>query len=140
MRAAVISNEFRGSVLPVVSPPFASPGEAEAALQDIRRTLGGRERDVIVQPGEGEISPMSEKAALQLLRDDPAWARFLEDFGTAESETHLRAKEFSRCWIVLAVVRGAQIPPGEAFIVDKYSGCVFSRRYVDAVSLEREHG
>lgn len=100
--------------------------------------LDGREPVVLIQPEEEEIPLMSEQKALQLVKRDAVWATFLEDFGATEDGVNLGAKECSRCWVIVATVAGAQIPPGGAFVVDKYSGRVFARRYADVIGATAE--
>jgi hypothetical protein len=135
----VFGADFRGSALPVVSPPFPSRVDADARLREVSRPdISGPDEAILVQPEEQDIPPFSLESALRLLKHDGAWGQFVRDFDTTDAEIEVLTVEHSRCWIVLASVAGAQIPPGEAFVVDKYSRRVFPRRYVDALSSMNE--
>jgi hypothetical protein len=43
----------------------------------------------------------------------------------------IEVAETESCWAVLATSPAGGIPPGDAFLVDKFSGRVFPRRLVD---------
>jgi hypothetical protein len=134
----VFGDDFRGSFLPVTSRQFESHIEAQAKLQELRAAMRGPDEDVLIQPGDDELPSMSEESALGLLKRHDAWGELLENFHSSEGKTRIKSKEHPRCWVLVVTIPGAQIPPGEAFLVDKHSGHVFPRRYVDAISSDGE--
>jgi len=120
----------------VVSRPFESAVEAEITVRALRQANVFRlHEDVLVQPEEENIPPMSERMALRLLEQDAAWIEFRDGFA-AGREIDVKTEEHARCWVFIATVPPAHIPPGEAFLVDKDSRRIFPRRYVDVVRTD----
>ena len=133
----VFGRDFEGSFLPVVSTPFASLDDANARLCEIRTcVVTGSDEDIVVQPEENDILRMPQQSAVEIMKRSSAWTELLRDYGVDESGVSIHAKEYSRCWVLIATIKKAQIPPGEAFVIDKHSARVFPRRYVDAITPE----
>ena len=123
-------------VLPVVSAPY-SGADARIALERIARSVPLARGDMLfVQPEERAIAPMSRDSAVALVTGSHGWSQFLADAGWSAPDIQIEAREYARCWVILATAP-AGIPPGEAYVVDKHSHELLTRRYIDAAPCFR---
>jgi hypothetical protein len=112
-------------VLPVVSPPLDDEQLAAALAK-----FGGY-GVALVQPAESDLPKLTLDEALELVRAHPDWAELVRNYRTSTENASIRAKEFPRCWLILAQAAPAGMPPGAGYVVDKFSGAVFPERYID---------
>jgi hypothetical protein len=112
-------------VLPVVSPPLD-----DEQLADTLAKFGDY-GVAMIQPPESELPQMALDEALELVRAHRAWAELVRHFRTHTENVAIHAKEFPRCWLILAQAAPVGIPPGEGYVIDKFSGTVFPHRYID---------
>ncbi len=121
-------------VLPIVSPPIASEEKARqqltALLDSWRR---GSKENAFIQPEVCDLPTLSDQQAITLARNRGDWKEFAELEGET-FEVHFRSKQHPRCVVVECSRSIGGIPPGVGFLIDKFSGQIFPRRYIDVVN------
>jgi len=122
------------SVLPMVSDPIDTDERAHDMLAALRESwTPGRDELAMLQPEDAAIPAMSKDAAIALVQQREEWRELLAGFGASPPGVELEAKEHPRCVVVAVSVATGGIPPGLGFIIDKLSGRVLPRRFVDVV-------
>lgn len=134
IRRALGSQPQLGTVLPVVSMPFATDEEAEERRALLLESwVPGPEEAVLIQPELSELPRMEQAVAIALAKRHEETEQFLDEVAREHSAVKFRVKEHPRCYVVAIYVSSGGIPPGLGILVDKASGRVFPRRFVDVM-------
>jgi hypothetical protein len=125
----IVGRRIEESPYPIVVGTFDSGDELETTLRQLQNLR--LDEYLVVRSEDSPATDLDRDAAIERVKTSEHWEAFLEDFQSTEAEVSLSIREHPFCWIVLAEVKGAGIPPGIGYLVDKQTGRVFPRRFID---------
>jgi hypothetical protein len=125
----IIGRRIEESPYPITLGTFESDEEFEKTLHNLQAI--GLGEYLVVRSDDSRGTDLDRDSAVERVKNSEDWKAFLEDFQCTESDVLLSVRDHPFCWIVLAEVKGAAIPPGTGYLVDKQTGSIFPRRYID---------